>query len=325
MGAPRDQIQALGAAPTPLPTRAKARRSRATDAGIVRPHLKWPGGKFDLGAQLAPLFPDPSLVTGVYRETFCGAGGMAYRWAIPAHLPIVLTDTEPMLIDTYIAIRDDVDEVLRSHASLCIEGDAAAYEARFYVLRDLYNDPIKLTRIERAALFLYIHRACFNGLHRVDSKGRYNASYGDLTGAPVLDETKLRACSLALAGGIFEVMDFEASALRASPGDLVYFDPPYDGTWVGYQAGGFTSTAGTDDCQIGLFTRAAERPALLRLRDVCAELSRRGVLWAMSNADTTEVRRLFGQWKIDVVKARSSIGQSAASRVERAELLVRNF
>ena len=267
----------------------------------------------------------------VYREPFCGAAGLAFRYAVPAGLAVALSDTEGALIDTFAEVVAAVEGLIAAATALCLPANASAadHEARFYELRERYNAAgAGLSRQDRAALFLYLHRACFNGLHRVDSRGRFNASYGDLTGPPPLHHEKLRVAAVALRAlpsASFDRLDFEPAALRAGPGDLVYLDPPYDGTWVGYQAGGFGSTAGTDACQVDLFTREAERPALLRLRDLCVELDGRGVRWAMSNADTTEVRRLFGRWNLATVTGRSSISRDPASRGARAEVLARNF
>lgn len=290
----------------------------------TRPFLKWPGGKYDLAPQLADLFPAPSTVTGVYREPFAGAAAMAYRWAAKAGLRIAISDTDAALVDTYVCLLADADGLVAAARRLCLPSTAPEnHEAHFYRLRDRYNT-FGLGRLERAALFLYLHRACFNGLHRCDSHGKFNSSYGDLETAPQFDEVKIRAAAAALAGATVEQLDFEPAILRAEPGDFVYCDPPYDGTWVGYQAARFSSTSGTDACQFDLFTRVAERPALLRLRDCFLELDRRGIRWAMSNADTTEVRRLFGHWNITVVKGHSSISRKVSSRGERLELLVRS-
>lgn len=302
-----------------------SRRTRGPEP--TRPFLKWPGGKYDLGAQLAPLFPDPATITGWYREPFAGAAGMAFRWAAPAGLRVALSDTEPGLIDTFLCVAGEVEELLGAAQVLCLPESAPAvdHEGHFYALRTQYNTASGLSRLERAALFLYLHRACFNGLHRVDGAGHFNASYGDLTGPPRFDEEKLRACARALQGARIERLDFEPAILRAEPGDFIYADAPYDGTWVGYQRGGFTSTAGSDACQIDLFTRQAERPALLRLRDALADVDRRGIRWAMSNADTPEVRRLFGHWNVTTVNGRCSISRDPATRGMRTELLVRNY
>jgi DNA adenine methylase len=302
----------MDAAPFPAPT---------------RPPLKWPGGKYDIAPQIIPLLPDPARVTGTFREPFAGGAALTFRWAAPAGLRCALSDTEAGLIDTYLAVRDGVEDLIATAQGLALPAEAppAAHEAHYYELRDRYNDTPGLVGLERAALFLYLHRACFNGLHRVDRRGRFNASYGDLTGPPRFHEEKLRAAAAALQGATVERLDFEPAASRAGPGDLVYFDSPYDGTWVGYQAGGFASTGGSDACQIGLFTRQEERPALLRLRDVCAEFDRRGIRWAASNADTPEVRRLFGGWDVTPVTGRSSISRDPASRGARPELLIRNF
>lgn len=293
----------------------------------TRPFLKWVGGKWEVGAQLVELLPDPRTVTGVYREPFAGAGAMAYRYAFPAGLRAVLTDTEAALITTYEAVRDEVELLLHVAEGLRVQGGVAVQEARYYELRDRYNAlRPDAPRLERAALFLYLHRACFNGLHRVDKRGTFNASYNKAGKPPRFDGARFRACSAVLQAATFEAVDFEIAMGRAEAGDVVYLDPPYDGTWVGYQAGGFSSSKGTDaGGQFDLFTRREERPALLRLQDACIALDARGVRWMLSNADTAEVRRLFSRWSISTVLAPTSISRDVESRGDRLELVIRNY
>jgi DNA adenine methylase len=68
----------------------------------------------------------------------------------------VLGDTNEHLIDTYVAIQDNVEEVIR-----VLQGHR--YDpAIFQKMRE--TDPESLSLHERAAWFIYLNRTCYNGL-----------------------------------------------------------------------------------------------------------------------------------------------------------------
>src|SRR5260221_1499343 len=101
-----------------------------------------------------------------------------------------------------------------------------------------------MTPVERAARTIFLNKTGFNGLYRVNRSGKFNVPIGRYARPVICDEDNLRACSAALAHVELVVSDFEAAALRAKPGDFVYFDPPYvpvsrTATFTAYAAGGF--------------------------------------------------------------------------------------
>ncbi len=294
---------------------------------VARPFIKWPGGKWKLGEELIKHFPSDAIA-GTYMEPFAGAGAITYRWALPRGLRVALSDTDHGLIASYLSVRDHVDDLIgtlgemSSKMVMLIAGDPRAAEDMYYEVRASYNDRKDAPIVKVGASFIFLHKLCFNGLHRVDSRGRFNASWGKWTKAPnICDAALLRSCSKALELAEVRHLDFEQAAMLAKKGDFVYLDPPYDGTWSGYQAGGFRG--GSE--QVGLFDREVQRPDIERLKDVCLELDRRGVPWVMSNGDTDRVRALFGRWTIHEIDAPTTISRKAESRGTRRELVVTSY
>ena len=71
----------------------------------LKPFLKWVGGKTRLMKKLEEYFPDKY---NRYFEPFLGGGSVFFNFS--PNKPII-SDLNCTLIDTYIAIRDDFDEL----------------------------------------------------------------------------------------------------------------------------------------------------------------------------------------------------------------------
>ncbi|MGH7298203.1 MAG: DNA adenine methylase [Polyangiaceae bacterium] len=276
------------------------RRRQAGDGKLPKPHpfLKWLGGKGRLLEQFENLLP-PTFDR--YFEPFFGGGAMFFSLTPPR---AVLSDVNAELVDCYSAVRDSVENVI---AAL---GDHRYEKAHFYEVRAL--DPRALTLPERAARTIFLNRAGFNGLYRVNRQGRFNVPFGRYTNPTLCDASNLRACSRALEGVEFLCGDFAAAVATVKRGDFVYFDPPYVPV---------STTANFTHYAAGRFDWGEQE----RLAKLFAELSRRGVLVMLSNADTTEVRDLFNGFKIERVAARRSVNSNPEKRGKVGEVVVRNF
>jgi len=273
------------------------------------PFIKWVGGKGKLLAQLLPLLPN-----GVERmrhvEPFSGGAAMFF-----ARRPerAVLRDFNPSLVDTYLAVRDDVDGVIGELELLQMSHAAGSY----YGVRERYNlarvGGASRPRSERAAMFIYLNKTCFNGLHRVNRRGEFNVPEGRYKNPRILDEAGLRAASRALQGADIAQASFEAMLDYVRPGDFVYLDPPYEPV---SETASFTAYAAGDG-----FSRADQT----RLRDVVSELDRRGAKIMLSNSDVPFIRELYAKFRIDIVAAPRAINCDARGRGLVSEVLVRNY
>lgn len=161
-----------------------------------QPFLKWPGGKRWAASDIIG-FARPAL-KGTYYEPFLG-GGAVYFSLQPNKA--VLGDINGKLVDTYIAVRDHIDEVIRALRRLEVS------EHEYYRIRE--SKPIKLSR--RAARFLYLNRTAFGGIYRENKQGQFNVPFGGGQRTPaILWETDLlRKASQLLSKAIIFQSDFE--------------------------------------------------------------------------------------------------------------------
>ncbi|MBX3272133.1 MAG: DNA adenine methylase [Sandaracinaceae bacterium] len=283
----------------------------ATAASIARlapavrpsPFVKWVGGKGRLLSQLLPMLP-PGVERMRHVEPFMGGAAMFFERRPERAL---LCDVNGALVETYGLVRDRVEEVIAKLAPLAREHDADAY----YRVRERYNRGAARGP-ERAAMFIYLNKTCFNGLHRVNRRGEFNVPAGRYVRPRILDAEGLRAASAALASAELVEDGFESLLSRARPGDFVYLDPPYEpvsrtASFTAYAKGGFDQVAQT------------------RLRDVFDELTRRGARCMLSNSDVPFIRDLYRAYRIDVVSAARAVNCDAAGRGKVDEVVVRNY
>jgi DNA adenine methylase len=180
-------------------------------------------------------------------------------------------------------------------------------------MRDRWNrGQDRLDEHARAALFIYLNKTGYNGLWRVNSRGKNNVPAGRYTNPRIFDPEVLHADADLLRTSRLFAGPFEAVALRAAPGDFVYLDPPYQPTsptssFVAYAKDGFD-----EDCQ-------------RRLAALVAELDRKGCLVMLSNSDCPLIHELYRPFRIDRVRASRAINSKASRRGSITELVVRNY
>jgi DNA adenine methylase len=266
--------------------------------------VKWVGGKGRVLAQLLPLLPAGGQHMR-HVEPFVGGGAMFF-----ARRPerALLCDVNQALIATYRTVRDAVEDVITALGPLARRHSSEHY----YRARERYNTRDDLDRAERAALFIYLNKTCFNGLHRVNRRGEFNVPAGRYKNPRILDAESLRAASATLAAADIECGSFEDALRAARPGDFVYFDPPYEPV---SDTANFTSYARNG------FDRADQE----RLRDVFHDLDRRGCKLMLSNSDVPVIRHLYRQWRIDTVAAPRAVNCDGRGRGKVTEVVVRNY
>ncbi len=82
--------------------------------------------------------------------------------------------------------------------------------------------------IERTARFIYLNKTAFNGLYRVNSKGKFNVPYGRYKNPKILDRENILAFSKALQKTELTNIDFQEAVRSAKKGAFIYLDPPYN-------------------------------------------------------------------------------------------------
>ena len=265
------------------------------------PVLKWAGGKGRLLPQYEPFFP---VSFNRYFEPFLGSGAVFFhlRHRYPK-LKAILSDTNAELIHFYTVLRDQLEPLIAK-----LEEHAANHCSDYYY-EVRAQQPEELSEVERAARLGYLNKTCYNGLYRVNSKGKFNVPVGRYKKPSICNRPKLEAASQALKKAELKVTPFEKVLRRARAGDLVYFDPPYEPL---NRTSSFTS-----------YTRdsfSAEDQA--RLSVVFRKLNERGVWVMLSNSTAPLIRDLYSSFEIHEVDAHRFINSKANKRNKIKELLI---
>ena len=266
--------------------------------------VKWAGGKKQLLSQFESFFPKTAER---YFEPFVGGGAVAFYIIQRNNLKeIYLSDINEELINCYEVIRDNVEELI-SKLKFHRENHNKEY---FYAIRELV--PNILSKVERASIFIYLNKTCFNGLYRVNSKGKFNVPIGSYKNPSIFQEKDLKELSEILKKTKILKMNFEKALDYAKKGDFIYFDPPYYPLKKGK-----SFTTYTKD---NFLEKEQEKLAY-----VFRELDKKGCKVMLSNSDTEFIKSLYEEFNIHIVKANRMINSDATKRGEINELVITNY
>ena len=191
---------------------------------MLKPPLKWAGGKRWLVSHLKPLWE--ANAKRRYVEPFCG--GLAVVLGLEPRQAL-LNDVNPHLINFY----RHVQQGLRVRIEMRNDEDL------FYRQRERFNELVRAGKAqtgEGAQLFYYLNRTCFNGLCRFNKAGDFNVPFGTYKAINY-------ATDFSAYAGVFQQWTFsnqDIEELKFERGDFVYADPPYDVEFTTYSAGGFS-------------------------------------------------------------------------------------
>lgn len=261
----------------------------------IKPFLKWAGGKRWLLGR--PEFSVPSF-SGRYIEPFLGGGAVYFSLSPPSAL---LSDVNPKLIGTYQAIRDDWKSVLE-HLT---EHHSRHSKDYYYTQRGIEHKD----SASRAAHFLYLNRACWNGLYRENLKGQFNVPIGTKSRI-IFENDDFQSVSKVLQSAEINCCDFEEAIDKAEDGDVIFVDPPYT---TAHNMNGFVKYNQT------IFSWQDQ----VRLRDALVRAAGRGAKVIATNAWHDSVIALYdGSATIVEVPRASVISGNNRGRKGTSESLI---
>lgn len=276
---------------------------------LVKPFLKWAGGKRQLLPEIKRYLPKLTP-SETYYEPFVGGGALLFDLQ-PEQAAI--NDRNAELVNCYEVIRDSVEELI-----LKLQQHKEKYgEDYYYQMRELDRKKdykTKASSVERAARIIFLNKTCYNGLFRVNARGQFNVPFGRNKNPGILDDAVLKAVSQYLNQPTISItnQDFEEAVQSAKKGDFIYFDPPYDPV---------SSTASFTGYDVNGFDRDEQR----RLKQVVDDLSRRGCRVLLSNACTEFILELYDEYKPIRISATRAINSNAMKRGKVDEVLVKTY
>ncbi len=293
---------------------------------IVKPFLKWAGGKTQLIEQIKNNLPEIVFKEKfTYIEPFVGSGAVLF-WLLsefPNMKKAVINDINKELIDTYEVIAQNphdliyILEILQNEYHE-LEGNQEDKKQYYYEKRNLFNSR-EQGKIEQSALFIFLNRTCFNGLYRVNRKNEFNVPIGSYKKPTICDRENILVVSNALQKVEITCGDFEQTIDHVGENTLFYLDPPYKPLSETSSFNSYTKDEFNDDEQI-------------RLRNFCKKLSGEGYKWILSNSDVKGkdennhfFDELYADFHIERVLAKRNINANPEKRGVLNELLITSY
>ena len=294
---------------------------------LAKPFIKWVGGKSQLLDEIKEKYPQN---IEKYCEPFVGGGAVLFDILSTKHPEsILINDINKELINTYSQIKNNCDGMITQLSELQTIYKSHSLEenkAYFYEKRQRYNE-LKVNgndaeNLEKAALFIFLNKTCFNGLYRVNSKGLFNVPFNNAKNPLLCDEENLRACSEVLQNVEMRVGDYKECKDFIDSNTFVYIDPPYrplsqTAAFTSYSENGFSDD---DQKTLSIF-----------IKEMITE-KHANVLVSNSDPKNTDVNDNFfddlydkNHFQIKRVSAARMINSNAKKRGAINELLISNI
>lgn len=292
----------------------------------AKPFVKWAGGKGSLINQLVGYLPqdfaEQQNVT--YIEPFVGGGAMLFYML--KHFPnikrAVINDVNEDLINCYLLIKDAPIKLITLLSGIKDEyyhlSNMDEKSQYYYQMRDKYNKN-ELTKEERAAYFIFLNKTCFNGLYRVNTKGKFNVPFGKYKHPNICDEELILADHKLLQN--VEIFAGGYENIRNHLGrnyNFIYIDPPY-------------RPLSGSACFIEYTHKIFDDSEQEKLKVFCDELTLKGCKIMQSNSNSLDDEgnsfffQLYDAYSIKPILAHRFINAHAGKREKETELLIMNY
>lgn len=291
---------------------------------LGKPFIKWVGGKSQLLEEIREKYPSK---IEKYCEPFVGGGAVLFD-VLSKFQPkeILINDINKELINTYSQIKNNcygmisqLSEIQSIYKNHSIEKN----KEFFYEKRSRYNE-LKVNgndaeNLEKAVLFIFLNKTCFNGLYRVNSKGFFNVPFNNAKNPLLCDEENLKNCSMLLQNVEMKIGDYKECKDFIDSDTFVYIDPPYRP---------LTQTAAFTSYSENSFSDKEQ----IELRNFITEISNKGAMVVASNSDPKNTNEndnffdeLYSHFEIERVSASRMINSNAKKRGSINELLISNI
>ena len=291
---------------------------------MAKPFVKWAGGKTQLLPIIRKKYPKN---VEKYCEPFVGGGAVLFD-VLQEFRPeaVLINDINPELINVYNQIKNNINDLISFLNTLQKDFLSKKDDERkeFYLTkRAIYNHFLELHNnengLEKAALFIFLNKTCFNGLYRVNSKGFFNVPFNNAKNPLICDVENLNDCNKLLHNVTIHAGDYSSCKGFIDKNTFVYIDPPYrpltqSSSFTSYNENGFTDK---EQIELGSFI---------------TDIAKKGAHIIASNSDPKNADKndnffddLYSAFKVERIHASRMINSNASKRGVINELLISNI
>lgn len=289
----------------------------------IKPFVKWAGGKQKLLQNIRTTYPEQIFR---YCEPFVG-GGAVLLDVLAHHHPkdVLINDINPELINTYLQVQKRPEDlILHLHdIQKCFLNAEPEIRKQIYLeKRKRFNALLSSSgnqyATEKASLFIFLNKTCFNGLYRVNQKGEYNVPMGRYKNPCICDAQNLMNVSRALQNAEIRCGDYRQCLDFIDRNTFVYIDPPYRPLSDTASFTAYSSDKFQDAEQIAL------KKFIDRITAKGAKVTASNSDPKNSNAEDDFFDELYRNYHIRRITAKRAISCKGAERYDVSELLICN-
>ena len=202
--------------------------------------------------------------------------------------------------------------------------DTGIQKEYYYTKRKRFNALKKETGAahiaEKAALFIYLNKTCFNGLYRVNKRNEFNAAFGSYNNPVICDEENILNANRLLQIVDIRCGDYSECASFIDDKTFVYIDPPYRPIAKNTSSTAFYNKSAFDDLE------------QMRLAEFIGQIHSKNAKIIISNSDPKNsdtndnfFDELYRPYNIMRISANRKLNPNSKQRTNVSELLVSNF
>lgn len=292
---------------------------------ILKPFVKWVGGKGQLIDKLEKMIPtDSEKALTKYCEPMVGGGALLFNILSKYNFDeFYISDINFELINTYNVIKSNVAKLINKLQDMQMTYllmDDKSRKFYYYSVRDKFNNMTLScdTEVEKAACFIFLNKTCFNGIYRVNRKGQFNVPMGAYKNPAICDEINLLNINKALQKVTIICGDYSLSKSFIDSRTFVYIDPPYRP---------ISDTSSFTSYNIDTFDDNEQ----VRLSKFIDDINGTGAKIVLSNSDPKNANPddtffddLYKSYNIKRVEASRMVNSKADNRGRIKELLITN-
>lgn len=265
----------------------------------ISPYVKWVGGKRQMINELISLVPKHY---NNYIEPFFGGGALFFylqpKDAIINDLNSEITNSMNVIKTKYDSLISLLDEFTRKHN-----------ETFYYEIRNENSND----KLIKAARFIYLNKAGFNGMYRVNKNNQFNVPFGKKEKINLYNVDNLSKINKLLNNNNIKIFNksYKDILENVQPNDFVFLDPPYD----------------TDKNEFTSYTNLGfDRKNQEELACLLDHLSEKGIRWMLTNNATDFIIKRYKKYNQKIIKTNRSINCDATKRKKSAnEIIIWNY
>lgn len=262
-----------------------------------RSFLKWAGGKYLILDNILKILPERKCLI----EPFVGSGSVFLNTNYHNY---ILGDINSDLINLFNIVKTRFLDFIKDASYFFTP---RTNKLDFYsVHRTIFNN--SSNSYQKALIFLYLNRHCYNGLCRYNLKGEFNVPFGRYQ-KPYFPQKELYQFSEHAQKAVFICCSYEVMLSNVNKDSVVYCDPPYLP---------LSNTSNFTRYYINNFNLYDHKKLVYLIESIFEKTS---IPFLVSNQDIILTRLLYQKALLYIVKSKRSIGCTINSRKTINELL----